>query len=298
MTLPLEPAVGSIDADAADAAQKALHRHRRRHGETTPGGRILTHDPGDLALHELLSILLEPGLGRARADAAAIQLMCGLPAVDGRGPLRRMGRATASEICATAGITPVATARILAALEFARRFATEPALAPGTRIVDSDSIFRRVHSRMRDLDRTEYWTLVLNHQNEIVREFVVSRGLRSAALVHAREVFRPALREHAPRVVLVHNDPDARGVPTPSAFDRMTTHQLSRGAETLDLMLMDHVIVGDAGYFSFAKAGMLVAPQQAAMPDDADLLPFGRSTGRSRRAGGAGVAGAPDALAA
>jgi DNA repair protein RadC len=295
MTLPLEPAAGSIDADAERAAQQALHAHRMRHREATSVGRILSHDPGDLALHELLSIVLEPGIGRARAEDAAIQLLCGLPAVDGRGPLRRMGRATATEICATAGITPLATARILAALELARRFAAEPALAPGARIVDADAAFRRVHARMRDLDRTEYWTLVLNDQNELVREFVVARGLRAAALVHAREVFRPALREQARRLVLVHNDPDAREVPWPSPSDRMLTHQLSRAAETLDLMLMDHVIVADAGYFSFAEAGLFGPGQDATADETGRLRRGGRRAGRTS---GTGAEHASDALAA
>jgi DNA repair protein RadC len=298
MTLPLDPAMAAFDREAADAARDVLHRHRLRHRAMTSGDRILTHDPGDLALHELVSILLEPGLGRERAHAGAIRVLCGLPGLGGRGPLRRMARATASELCAAAGITPAATARLLAALELARRFAAEPALEPGARIVDSDAVFRRVHSRMRDLDVTEYWALVLNDRNEIVREAVVSRGLRSAALVHAREVFQSVLREHARRLILVHNDPEARGVPTASAFDRRLTHQLGQAATTLDLELVDHVIVGDAGYFSFAKAGLLVPSWAAAMPDDADPLPFGRSKGRTRKPRGAGERAGPDALAA
>jgi DNA repair protein RadC len=83
---------------------------------------------------------------------------------------------------------------------------------------------------------------------------MVSQGTLTASLVHPREVFRPALRESAAAVVLVHNHPS--GDPTPSPDDARLTLRLCAAADVLDIALLDHLIVGDEGrYFSFHESG-------------------------------------------
>jgi DNA repair protein RadC len=97
--------------------------------------------------------------------------------------------------------------------------------------------------------------LLLNTQHRVLRTVLVTRGVLDASLIHPREVFRPAIREAAAAVVLVHNHPS--GDPAPSAEDRAVTRNLARAGQTLGIRVLDHVIVGDDRWVSMADAGEL-----------------------------------------
>lgn len=94
----------------------------------------------------------------------------------------------------------------------------------------------------------------------MLREVVVSQGTLTASLVHPREVFRPALREAAAAVVLVHNHPS--GDPTPSREDREITTRLAAAGELLGIPVLDHVVVAERGYASLREAGALPSPTE------------------------------------
>ena len=106
-----------------------------------------------------------------------------------------------------------------------------------------------------DDDREHFWAIFTNAQNRFLMLTEVSVGTQSASLVHAREVFGPALREGAASVILVHNHPS--GDPTPSAEDLRLTRQLADAARLLDLRLHDHIIVGNGTghWVSLAERG-------------------------------------------
>lgn len=112
------------------------------------------------------------------------------------------------------------------------------------------------------LEIEKFWVLCLNRKNRLLKMVEVTSGTATAALAHPREVFRAAIRESASAVVCVHNHPS--GDPAPSAPDLQVTRQLREAARTVDIDLVDHVIVGRAendplgrGSFSFREAGML-----------------------------------------
>ncbi len=112
---------------------------------------------------------------------------------------------------------------VQAALELGRR-AAEEARRESERIVSPRDVYDRFRLRLRDLRQEEFHVLLLNTQNAVLRDVMVTRGILDASVVHPREVFAPAVAEAAAAVVLIHNHPS--GDPTPSAADREVTRQM------------------------------------------------------------------------
>ena len=100
--------------------------------------------------------------------------------------------------------------------------------------------------------------VLLDGRHRVLRHELVSQGTLTASLVHPREVFRPALRESAASVVLVHNHPS--GDPTPSREDREITDRLGRAGEILGIPVLDHVVVAERGFRSLREEGLDGAP--------------------------------------
>ncbi|HKB57275.1 MAG TPA: DNA repair protein RadC [Lacunisphaera sp.] len=108
----------------------------------------------------------------------------------------------------------------------------------------------------------KFWVLCLNRKNRLLKQVEITSGTATSSLAHPREVFREAIRHGATAVVCVHNHPS--GDPAPSAADVQVTRQLREAAKTVDIELLDHVIVGRAaadpqgrGYYSFRESGVL-----------------------------------------
>ena len=108
---------------------------------------------------------------------------------------------------------------------------------------------------MEDLPREVFRVALLDAQNGLVRDRVVSEGTLSATLVHPREVFKPAILESAASVILVHNHPS--GDPTPSREDLRLTRQLVECGRLLDLPVRDHVVIGRGRFASLAESGAI-----------------------------------------
>jgi DNA repair protein RadC len=123
------------------------------------------------------------------------------------------------------------------------------------RVRTAADVYQRMRLTLRDLPHEEFHVLLLNTQNEILRDLQVTRGTLDASLVHPREVFRPAIVEAAASVILVHNHPS--GDPTPSAEDRAVTRQLRSAGELVGIEVLDHVVLGEGRYVSFVEAGLL-----------------------------------------
>ena len=108
---------------------------------------------------------------------------------------------------------------------------------------------------MEDLRREVFRVALLDAQNGLVRDIVISEGTLSASLVHPREVFKPAILESAASIILLHNHPS--GDPTPSQEDLRLTRQLVECSRLMDLRIHDHVVIGRGRYVSFAEKGMI-----------------------------------------
>lgn len=218
--------------------------------EDRPREKIIRFGGEVLSKAELLSVIIRTG--NAGRDMTALdqarRLMCGA------GSLRRLSRMSMSELCAFKGIGPAKAAQIRAALEFGRRFTGER-IPLGEQFRSSRDTFQHYHERLRDEKKEKFYVVLLDVKNRKLGEIKVSEGSLTASIVHPREVFEPAIRESAAAVIFVHNHPS--GDPGPSTDDIDLTRRLMGVASLLGIHLLDHVIVGDGRYVSFADEGLL-----------------------------------------
>jgi DNA repair protein RadC len=226
-----------------------------------PRERVRTLGVRALSTRELLALLIETGQpprkgepGRTAMELAG-DLLAAYPGEDGGASLRRLMSTPLSQVASRIrGVGPAKAGRVLAALELGRR-AAEEARPDRMRVENARDVYDLFRFRLRDMDQEEFHILVLNTQNEITHAACISRGTLDTSLVHAREVFKHALHECAASVVLVHNHPS--GEPTPSPADRKVTHDMVKAGELLGVPVFDHVIIGEARYYSFGEHGEL-----------------------------------------
>lgn len=235
-----------------------------------PRERLRTLGPQSLSSRELLALLIGTGMpptderpGRSAVDVAGDLLAWALRADDCAGadardrqPLRRIMNASFSQLCSVPGIGPAKAAKILAALDLGRR-AMQEVKREVHRFSCAHDVFEHLHVRMRDLQHEEVHVLLLNAQRELLRIERVAQGTLDRCDVHPRDVFSPAMREGAHGVVVVHNHPS--GEPTASPEDHRLTAQLREASRVLGVPLLDHIIIGEGRYWSFAEENQLAS---------------------------------------
>ena len=122
-------------------------------------------------------------------------------------------------------------------------------------VYNAQSVYDVMCREASRLDRECSWVIPLTGKNHIIGINLVSMGSLTSSVVHPREVFKPAILASAARVILVHNHPS--GDPTPSYEDKEITKRLKDAGDILGIGVMDHVIIGNGEYYSFADKGML-----------------------------------------
>lgn len=215
-----------------------------------PSERLAEGGPEALSSEELLAVLAGGG-ARAKEAEAAETCERLLREHDG---LRGLATALVSELSASKGLSPRGARAIAAAMELARRWAAEPR-AVGRAFRSAADFFTHYRLRLRDLKREVFVSVLLDQKNRFLSDDVCSEGSLTSSIVHPREVFRRAVRESAAAVTFVHNHPS--GDPAPSGPDREITARLADVAKLVGIRMLDHVIVGDTSYFSFAEEGLL-----------------------------------------
>ncbi len=211
-----------------------------------PRERLLALGGEALSEAQLLAILLRTGDRGMSALDLAIELLRrfgGLPGLE---------RAAAAELAEPKGMGPAKAAQVKAALEIAKRLGREggggkPAFHGG------EDVHRYLAPAIGGLDHEEFRVLLLDTKHRLMREITVSRGTLSGTAVDPREVFSAAVRERAAALVCGHNHPS--GDPAPSPEDNALTARLRESGRVLGIPLLDHVIVGREGYFSYAENG-------------------------------------------
>jgi DNA repair protein RadC len=212
-----------------------------------PRERLDALGPEVLSDSELLALLLRTGGRGSDALAVASQLL------RQHAGLLGLARASPRELSSAAGVGPAKQAALRAAFELGRRLAAGR-LVPGTALRGPADVFRHFHPTLRDAPHERFLVVLLDGRHRLMRHEMVSQGTLTASLVHPREVFRPALRESAAALVLVHNHPS--GDPAPSAEDREVTARLVRAGELLGVPVLDHVVVAERGYSSLRELGL------------------------------------------
>jgi DNA repair protein RadC len=213
-----------------------------------PRERLYFNGPTALADAELLALQLGSGTRGKDAVTVAREMLAAY------GSLAAVAGREATELARRPGVGRAKAARLAAAFELTRRLR---ARTPGARMALSSpgEVYAAFGPLMEDLPREVFRVALLDAQNGLLRDLIVSEGTLSASLVHPREVFKPAILESAASVILLHNHPS--GDPTPSREDIRLTRQLVECARLLDLAVHDHVIVGRGRYVSLAERGII-----------------------------------------
>lgn len=216
--------------------------------EERPREKMMARGAEALSVPELLAILV----GSGTPKESAVELMrrifddCGCS-------LKRMSQLSVDELCRYSGVGPAKAVTILAACELTRRRLMEH--GNRRKITCAKDIYDYFLPAMQDLGVEESRVLLLNQAHTIIGEHLVSRGGIAMTAVDVRVVMRHAIVAQASAIVLVHNHPS--GNATPSGQDDQLTRRVAEAARTLDLRLLDHVIVTDGGYYSYSDNGKI-----------------------------------------
>lgn len=213
-----------------------------------PRERLLTQGPQMLTNAQLLAILLRVG----RHGASAVQV--GMDILDRLGGVAGLAQCGIEELCAVPGVGEAKAAQLKAAIELGKRALAGP-LTKGAKITSSHDLFTHYHPALRDLRHEIFKVVLLDAKHAIMRDATVSEGSLTLSIVHPREVFTLAVKESAAAVIFLHNHPS--GDPTPSQEDRVLTARLVSAGEVLGIRVLDHLVVGDGRYVSFADQGWL-----------------------------------------
>jgi DNA repair protein RadC len=208
--------------------------------------RLAASQPDQLREDELLALVLATGTPGADAQELARQLL------DRFGGVQGLERTSLVELQQVAGIGPAKASRVTAALELGRR-CTIQSMAPGQVIRSSQEVVREFGPRLAHLDREHFFAVLLDSKHRKIRDHCIAVGSLDSAIVHPREVFRPAVAAAAAAVIVVHNHPS--GDPQPSGEDLQVTRRLVATAELIGIDLLDHVIVARHGCISLRDCG-------------------------------------------
>lgn len=168
--------------------------------------------------------------------------------------LNKLGRASITELSKFKGIGEAKAISIIAALELGRRRGDAEVKTPET-IIGSKSAYLVLRRHLVDLPHEEFWLLLLSRSNKLISKELISKGGLSGTLADPKIIFHIALQHQASSVILAHNHPSNNL--KPSQQDIELTKKLHQAGKILDIGVLDHLIITDDGYFSFADEGLL-----------------------------------------
>jgi DNA repair protein RadC len=206
---------------------------------------------GKLALSdaELIAILIGSGNSKESAVELGKRILSG-----SQNNLSNLGKLSLKQLTEFKGIGEAKAISIIAAMELGRRRRSEEALEK-VKITSSNSVFELLQPLIGELEHEEFWILYLNNANKIIEQFQISKGGITGTLVDVRITLRKALELGAVSLILAHNHPS--GNLNPSEADKQLTSKLKTAAASLDIKILDHIIVTEKSYFSFADEGLL-----------------------------------------
>ncbi len=214
-----------------------------------PREKLLQKGKLSLSDSELIAILIGSGSRNESAVDLAKKILS-----SSRNNLSDLGKLSISQLCKFRGIGPAKAVTIAAALELGRRRRLEEALEQ-KKITSSNSVYEIMQPIIGDLGHEEFWILYLNNSNKIIEQYQISKGGITGTLVDVRITLKKALEVGAVSLILVHNHPS--GNLKASEADKQLTGKLKTAAASLDIKILDHIIVTEKSYLSFADEGML-----------------------------------------
>ncbi|MDT0622416.1 RadC family protein [Croceitalea vernalis] len=198
---------------------------------------------------ELIAILISSG----NREESAVQLSKRILA-SVNNSLNDLGKLSIPQLMKFKGIGEAKAITIAAALEIGRRrrIDTEEVI---NKITSSANVFDLLQPIIGELPHEEFWIIYLNNSNKVLHKEQLSKGGITGTLVDVRLVLKQALEQNAVGLILAHNHPS--GTLKPSTADKQITHKLKVAAEAIDIKVLDHLIITQKAYFSFADEQIL-----------------------------------------
>ncbi|MDB6089557.1 MAG: repair protein RadC [Gammaproteobacteria bacterium] len=213
-----------------------------------PREKLLDRGADALSDAELLAVLLGSGTrGRTAVELARAHIAA-------FGSLRELLSAERPRWSGKQGVGPARYATLQAALELARRHLRET-MRIGLTLAAPDATRKFLVAQLRDRPYEVFCCLYLDSRHRLIAFEELFRGTTDGASVHIKEVMRQTLLHNASALILAHNHPS--GVMEPSAADEVVTRRLKEALSLVDVRVLDHLIVGDGGCFSFLEHGLL-----------------------------------------
>jgi len=214
-----------------------------------PREKLLMKGRHSMTDAELLAILIGSGTKEETAVDLAKRILSTVS-----GNLGELARQGISDLMKIKGIGPARAILITAAMELGKR-RNQSEVIVKDKISCSRDVFEVLKCAMGDQPYEEFWILILNKANRVIRKCCISEGGISGTVVDPKKIFKIAIDHHASSIILGHNHPS--GNVQPSEADQKITRKIRESGLMLDIAVLDHVILGDGNYFSFADEGII-----------------------------------------
>jgi DNA repair protein RadC len=166
--------------------------------------------------------------------------------------LNKLGKASINELSNFKGIGEAKAISIIAALEIGRRRNDFETKAPDT-ILSSKDAYNIMRRLLVDLNHEEFWIILIGRSQKVLAKELISKGGLSTTVVDPKVIFGMALQHQATGIIMIHNHPS--GSLKPSQQDVNLTRKLSEAGKLLEIKILDHLIISDNGFYSFADDG-------------------------------------------
>ncbi|HDR67557.1 MAG TPA: DNA repair protein RadC [Bacteroidaceae bacterium] len=217
--------------------------------EDRPREKLLSGGVQNLSDTELLAVIIASGTRNQSAVDLAREI---LKNVDY--DLHRLSRLSVQELGRLKGIGPAKAVKIISAMELGtRKHHSKRKQMP--RISSSNDVYRIFQPLIGELEHEEFWILILNRSNTVLGKTKISQGGLSGTVIDTRLILKNAIDRLATSIIACHNHPS--GNIQPSEADKKITASLKNSAEMMEIKFLDHIIIADRNYFSFADEGLL-----------------------------------------
>lgn len=212
-----------------------------------PREKMLYKGAKSLSDSELIAILIGSGNKTQNAVQLAQVILSSF-----NNDIDALAQASIEDLMEFNGVGEAKAVSIVSALELGRR--RKPTRLDA-RIKSSESVYDELKPLMMDLGHEEFWLLSLNRANVVLRKDLISQGGMTGTIADPKIIFQKALKNKAVSIIVAHNHPS--GQLEPSAADKQITNKLVEAGKMLDIPVLDHLIVTNTGYYSFADNGIL-----------------------------------------
>lgn len=214
-----------------------------------PREKLLLKGKMALSDAELIAILLGSGTTSKSAVELAKEILH-----DCKNDLQQFGKLSKNELMKFKGIGEAKAITLMAAIELGRR-RKETEIVKNQAITSAKMAYELLRSSFMDLDHEEFHIIYLSRSNKLLQTSCVSVGGMTGTIADGKIIFKEALALKACGIILAHNHPS--GKLSPSEQDKRLTSELHKFGKMIDLSILDHLIITDAGFFSFAENGLL-----------------------------------------